>query len=87
MQNPGLKTLLAVGGWTHGSAGFTDVVATAASRQKFINHAITYLRKWKFDGLDLDWEYPGDNTRSDDPMKRPENKELFTIWVQASSHQ
>ncbi|XP_072044875.1 chitinase-3-like protein 1 isoform X2 [Amphiura filiformis] len=82
MQNPSLKTLLAVGGWTHGSAGFTEVVASASSRKKFIDHAIGYLRKWKFDGLDLDWEYPGDNVRGDDPMKRPENRELFTVLCQ-----
>ncbi|XP_072035504.1 chitinase-3-like protein 1 [Amphiura filiformis] len=80
MQNPGLKTLLAVGGWTHGSAGFTEVVASASSRKKFNDHAIGYLRKWKFDGLDLDWEYPGDNVRGDDPSKRPENRELLTVW-------
>ncbi|CAL1532211.1 unnamed protein product [Lymnaea stagnalis] len=57
-KNPSLKTLLAVGGWTHGSQPFTDMVSSKASRQKFTQHAIEYLRTHDFDGLDLDWEYP-----------------------------
>ena len=42
--NADLKILLAVGGWTHGSAPFTDMVSTEAKRTTFINHAITFLR-------------------------------------------
>ena len=42
--NAELKILLAVGGWTHGSAPFTDMVSTEAKRTTFINHAITFLR-------------------------------------------
>ncbi len=61
------------------------MVATPESRKIFIDDSIKFLRKWKFDGLDLDWEYPGDNARTDDPDKRPENKHLFTLLCEVNT--
>ncbi|CAH1256761.1 CHIA, partial [Branchiostoma lanceolatum] len=76
ISHPGLKTLLAIGGWTFGSAKFSNMAASPANRAEFIDSAVGYLRQWNFDGLDLDWEYPAHREGS-----RPEDKQNFVTLV------
>lgn len=77
-RNPDLKLLISVGGWT-GSGGFSDMALTAASRRVFIDSAVAFMKTYRLDGVDLDWEYPGlpgyGNTH------RPEDKENFTALL------
>ena len=64
---PALKVLLSVGGWAHNDAPngwrFTTMAATAKYRHEFIESAMTLLREYDFDGLDIDWEYPASGER------------------------
>lgn len=55
----GIKVLIAIGGWND-SAGdkYSRLVNNQSARKKFIKHALAFIEKHNFDGLDLDWEYP-----------------------------
>jgi len=75
LTNKDLKILISVGGWSW-SKNFSDAVETETSRQVFANSAIDFMLRHHIDGVDLDWEYPGQI--GDNNKFRPEDKENFT---------
>ena len=64
-QNPGLKVLISVGGWTFPSAMFSKMVSTQQNRAAFIASLKQFISKHSFDGVDIDWEYPCSKPRTD----------------------
>nr|BAP90827.1 chitinase [Prionace glauca] len=75
-KNKDLKTLLSVGGWNFGTQKFSAMVSSAGTRQVFIKSVISFLRGYEFDGLDVDWEYPGARGSP------PQDKHLYTVLAQ-----
>jgi len=57
-RHPGLLLFGSVGGWT-GSGNFSNMAHDPASRARFIATSLEFLRREGFDGIDIDWEYPG----------------------------
>lgn len=68
----GCKSLLSVGG------SLSEVVSTPSTRKTFIDHAIPFLRKYGFDGLDFDWEYPR--------MSQKENFATFMLELRNTTY-
>ncbi len=73
-HNPNLVTILAIGGWNEGATKYSEMAKTAERRATFIQSCLEMVQKHNFDGLDLDWEYPGG--RLDSPGS-PDDKENF----------
>jgi chitinase len=78
-RNPRLKILLSIGGgeW---SSGFSDMALREESRRAFTTSAVELLVRYAFDGLDIDWEYPG--TPGPSSVYRPEDTRNFTLLLQ-----
>ncbi|KAH8301895.1 hypothetical protein KR044_000452, partial [Drosophila immigrans] len=56
--HPHLKITLAIGGWNEGSQNYSTLVSNPLQRGLFVKQVTSFVRKYNFDGLDLDWEYP-----------------------------
>jgi chitinase len=74
-QNPSLTVLVSVGGWLW-SGNFSDAVLTKESRKAFIDSVVAFIEKYDLDGLDIDWEYPGQAGAGN--RFRPEDKQNYT---------
>ena len=74
MKSKGPKVLIALGGWNDSEGSkYSRMVNDANARAKFISNVIEFIERFKFDGLDLDWEYPVCwqvmTSHNDEPLK------------------
>ena len=57
-KRTGTKLLICFGG-NGRSDGFSPMVRSAAARAKFVSNLVKLCDDYGFDGVDLNWEYPG----------------------------
>ncbi|KAK1407908.1 hypothetical protein QVD17_39535 [Tagetes erecta] len=62
--NPRAKTILSIGGGGGGALPgiFSQMASQVYSRANFINSTIKVARDYNFDGVDLDWEFPSNES-------------------------
>ena len=70
-KNPNLTTMIALGGWYEGSEKYSDMAKDPKLRENFVQSVLKFLKEHDFDGLDMDWEYPG--SRLGDPATDKED--------------
>ena len=57
---------IAIGGWNEGSKKYSEMAADPERRKRFVESSVAFCKEHNFDGLDLDWEYPGKRGGSPD---------------------
>ncbi|KZT36396.1 hypothetical protein SISSUDRAFT_1120964 [Sistotremastrum suecicum HHB10207 ss-3] len=61
--SPELQIFLSIGGWEFNNSPtqgiFSALVASSANTQAFIASALQTLETYGFDGIDIDWQFPG----------------------------
>lgn len=69
-SNKELQVLIAIGGWNVGKKDMSALAADSNRRKAFAQNAITFLRNYNFDGIDMDWQFPEN-----------EDKENFVLFM------
>ncbi|OBZ70107.1 putative endochitinase [Grifola frondosa] len=52
--------LIYAGGWD-GSYWFSQAMSSSANRSTFVNACVSAVNTYSLDGIDIDWEYPGES--------------------------
>lgn len=78
-HDPSLKVSIAVGGW--GAGGFSEAASTAKGRAQFADSAAELIASQHVDGLDIDWEYPGNDDAG--IQASPDDKANFVLLLKA----
>lgn len=77
-ENSSLQVLISVGGWLW-SGNFSDAALTPQSRSRFIESVAAFVKQYNLDGLDIDWEYPGEIGAGN--RFRPQDKRDYTLLL------
>ncbi|XP_069697657.1 endochitinase-like isoform X2 [Periplaneta americana] len=78
LRYPELKTIVSVGGWGEGGYKYSQLVSLKTRRKTFVDSVVEFMHEFGFDGLDLDWEYPGARNRDG----KPSDKDNFLYLVE-----
>ncbi|KAL5045879.1 hypothetical protein BDW71DRAFT_207868 [Aspergillus fruticulosus] len=63
-----IETWISIGGWAMNDPGayanvFSTLAASTTAQQAFLDSLVAFLDQYGFDGVDIDWEYPGASDR------------------------
>ncbi|KAL7541791.1 hypothetical protein ACHAXR_011209 [Thalassiosira sp. AJA248-18] len=73
----GVEVYPSIGGWTL-SDPFPALAASADARLAFANNCVKLIEEYDFDGIDIDWEYPGYSDHSG----TPEDTVNYSLFLQ-----
>jgi chitinase len=66
LKYPNIKWVISVGGWL-GSGTFSGIASNSSLSRTFAQNLMGFLNAAEFDGVNIDWEYPGGGGLSSNP--------------------
>lgn len=80
--NPNLKVLISLGGSREDTSHrFSNMISSAGRRRDFIRSAISFVKLYNFDGIDIHWQYPG----AEEYGGRITDKEYLNLFLEELS--
>jgi chitinase len=76
-HSAGVEVYPSIGGWTLSDA-FPAMAKNPTARLKFASNCAKLIETYDFDGIDIDWEYPG----YADHMGTPEDTKSYSLMLQ-----
>ncbi|KAH9951662.1 glycoside hydrolase superfamily [Amylocystis lapponica] len=77
-HSSGKKVKLSVGGWT-GSRYFSTAVSGPQSRQTLATNILALYQQYSLDGIDIDWEYPGQGGHDDNTVGQNDTSHFLSF--------
>lgn len=65
-----------MGGWNEDSYNFSNLAADSLKRKRFAIEILEFVEEWKFDGFDIDWEYPTFRNTT-----HPDTDKVYEIYI------
>lgn len=84
-EHPNVTFLFSIGGWSD-SKYFSNAAYTPEHRERFARTAIEIMRQHDFDGIDIDWEYPGGGGKPGN-IVREGDKHRYTLLLREVRNQ
>lgn len=85
LQNRNLKVMMSIGGWGTAHA-FTLVMASETKKAQFVASTVDLVQQYKFDGVDIDWEYPASSLEGTQLVKLLESLKKALLRVHPNLH-
>ncbi|KAB8251022.1 hypothetical protein BDV35DRAFT_399858 [Aspergillus flavus] len=92
-RNPNAKIWVSIGGWAFNDDGpyrsvFTKVAGDSKATQILAHNLMEFMDKYGFDGVDIDWEYPGADDRGgreEDIANYPKMMSILKRYLQGGN--
>ncbi len=79
-RRQGVRVVLCLGGYENAAIPFSQAAQTEAGRIKLAASVVETLETYHFDGIDMDWEYPG--FYSEWPISQTVDSANYTLLMQ-----